>query len=47
MLKMFDVKTTQKTKCVAENKGGRTETPFTIYVAGIFLCYCFIKKNFN
>ncbi|KAI1721109.1 fibronectin type III domain-containing protein [Ditylenchus destructor] len=34
MLRVFDIKETKETICVAENAGGREETPFTIYVAG-------------
>uniref|UniRef100_A0A915EU82 Uncharacterized protein n=1 Tax=Ditylenchus dipsaci TaxID=166011 RepID=A0A915EU82_9BILA len=34
MLKVYDIKTTKETICVATNPGGREETPFTIYVAG-------------
>nr|CDP99896.1 BMA-DIG-1, isoform f [Brugia malayi] len=34
MLRLQDVKETVKAKCVAENEGGRTETPFEIFVTG-------------
>ncbi|KAI6201744.1 hypothetical protein M3Y96_00874900 [Aphelenchoides besseyi] len=34
VLRMDDVKTTQKLKCIAENVGGTAEEDFTIYVAG-------------
>lgn len=36
MLQLQDVKETVKAKCVAENEGGRAETPFEIFVAGWF-----------
>ncbi|VBB26357.1 unnamed protein product [Acanthocheilonema viteae] len=34
MLRLQDVKETIKAKCVAENDGGRAETPFEIFVTG-------------
>lgn len=34
MLRVFDIKETKNAICVAENSGGREETPFQIYVAG-------------
>lgn len=36
MLRLQDVKETIKAKCVAENDGGRAETPFEIFVTGLF-----------
>lgn len=33
-LKLNDVRKGVKVMCVAENKGGRTERPFTLFVAG-------------
>lgn len=36
MLRLQDVKETIKAKCVAENDGGRAETPFEIFVTGFF-----------
>uniref|UniRef100_A0AC35F5C1 Uncharacterized protein n=1 Tax=Panagrolaimus sp. PS1159 TaxID=55785 RepID=A0AC35F5C1_9BILA len=34
MLRVYDIKTHKKAKCIAENPGGVKETDFTIYVAG-------------
>lgn len=34
MLRLQDVKETVKAKCVAENRGGRQETDFEVFVAG-------------
>ena len=36
-LKLDDLKEGLKVKCVAENEGGRRETPFEVYVAGMFV----------
>lgn len=34
MLRVYDIKTHKKAKCIAENPGGVTETDFTLYVSG-------------